>query len=131
MKQLLISIIASLALYGFVAVAEEMPETPKQPPATPQGLVKLPAMVDCGSSELLDKIVKEEYNETALLVYQGLIQLPNGQAMTLPHVMYVNIDSRTTTVIAYFVDGSDMACMITMGTVFSPAYSEVEPKTAL
>jgi hypothetical protein len=130
MKQLLISIIASLALYGFVAVAEEVPETP-QTPATPQGLVKLPAMVDCGSSELIDKIVKEEYNETALAVYQGLIQLPNGQTMILPHVIYVNMDSRTTSIIAYFVDGSEMACMMTMGTGFSPAYSEVEPKTAL
>ena len=126
MKQILISIVASLALYGFVAVAEEIPQTPTPPSS---GLVKLPAMVDCGPVELLEKMVIEEYQETALAIYQGLIQLPTGQSLTLPHMIYVNKDTRTTSIIAYFLDGSGMACMMTLGSAFTPAYSE--PKTAL
>jgi hypothetical protein len=92
---LLLSLFLSNAITTQV-VAEEVPapEVPKEEYKMP-GMMKLPAFIDCGPYKDILAIVQGKYGEQPFAKFNGSIQIPNGQLILGPGALYVNVETRT------------------------------------
>jgi len=82
-------------------------------------MAKWPALYDCGPTTEVLAVVTGKYGEEALVVGMGLIQIPNGQLLRAPVLVYLNAETKSFSLVSHFENG--FSCIMTSGQDLQPA----------
>ena len=82
--------------------------------------MRLPIMVDCGSSEVMMKAIVTEYKELPFAKMLVSFTAPNGQLLSGYGNIWVNAETKTWSYVVTFPD-SDQVCYFLGGKDFGPA----------
>ena len=80
-------------------------------------VVSLPIMVDCGSEEIVAKMLYD-YQEVPMAQGQGTWKIPGGALMTGQMIVWVNVETNTFSITVQPKD--DMVCIFLPGKDFGP-----------
>jgi len=83
----------------------------------PNQMVQLPIMIDCGPVEEVGKIL-QKYKELPTAKAMVTWRLPSGQYLSGPMTIWVNPETRTTSITIEPTEG--FACVVMPGTDFGP-----------
>jgi len=84
---------------------------------SPQNIIPLPIVIDCGSKQEIAKILIE-YKEIAVAQGNATWKIPNGQYLQGPMTVWIN--PQTFTFSITIEPTSETACIVMPGTNFQP-----------
>jgi len=88
-------------------------------------MAKWPALYDCGKTDQVLAIVTGKYGEQPMIVGMGVIQIPNGQILKAPVLVYFNKETTTFSLVSHFENA--YSCIMTSGDGLQPARGSAKP----
>ena len=129
MKKLTLLLICGLAI-----LATPLSTTAQEQPIPT--MRKLPVIIDCGTAEEVDKVIKDYPLELPFAEAESILQLPNGGMIMGDSVIYIDPKSGSYTIVTTIrlPEGTEnntgiKKCIIGFGTKFRPSNYRIEHKT--
>lgn len=127
MKALAILLSLALVLFSTNVYAQEPnnvipPFTDPEFPYPKNSMFKMPALIDCGKPEYVQKVL-DDFKEVPVGDGMTFVVRPDGIMQPGPFTFYANPETSSTSIVIKFEPpfGPGIWCMIHSGTNFAPA----------